>query len=139
MANTQLGNTGHISEINVTPFVDVMLVLLVIFMVTAPMMMRGEDVELPATTSKPIAAKTERLVITLDKSQAIFINEHKTSLDSLQDKLAAIHKARPETGVFLRADAALPYGFVVQVMAAVKGAGIKRIGMVTQAPKGKRR
>jgi biopolymer transport protein TolR len=126
------GSRRLMSEINVTPFVDVMLVLLIIFMVTAPMMMQGVDVNLPHTKTQPIASEEERLVISITGKQEIYLNEYKISLKTLQRKLETIYENRPDRAVFLRADEALPYGFVMEVMAAVRQSGIKRIGMVTE-------
>ena len=126
------GSRRLMSEINVTPFVDVMLVLLIIFMVTAPMMMQGVDVNLPHTTTQPIASEEERLVISITGKREIYLNEYKISLDTLQRKLETIYQNRPDRAVFLRADEALPYGFVMEVMAAVRQSGMKRIGMVTE-------
>jgi biopolymer transport protein TolR len=120
------------SEINVTPLVDVMLVLLIIFMVAAPMMMQGMDVQLPQTQAKTIQAQEERLVITLTKKQEIFINEYRVSREELQEKLKALYQNKKEGEVFLRADRSLPYGFVVQVMSDIKTAGIEKLGMVTE-------
>ena len=126
------GGRRLMSEINVTPFVDVMLVLLIIFMVTAPMMMQGVDVNLPQTTTQPIASEEERLVISITGKRNIYLNEYKISLNTLQRKLETIYQNRPDRAVFLRADQTLPYGFVMEVMAAVRQSGIKRIGMVTE-------
>jgi biopolymer transport protein TolR len=126
------GSRRLMSEINVTPFVDVMLVLLIIFMVTAPMMMQGVDVNLPHTETQPIASEEERLVISITGKQEIYLNEYKISLKTLQRKLETIYQDRPDRAVFLRADEGLSYGFVMEVMAAVRQSGIKRIGMVTE-------
>ncbi|MFP3869973.1 MAG: protein TolR [Syntrophobacteria bacterium] len=126
------GRPSLVSEINVTPFVDVMLVLLVIFMITAPMMMQGVDVNLPRTSIEPIPAEEERLVITVTGEGEIYLNEYKISLNSLERKLEGIFRNRADRAVFLRADESIPYGFVVQVMAAVRRSGIRRIGMVTE-------
>jgi biopolymer transport protein TolR len=128
------GNRRLLSEINVTPFVDVMLVLLIIFMVTAPMMMQGVDVNLPKTTTQPIRTEEERLVVTINAKQQIYLNEYQITLDSLVKKLQAIYQNQPDRAVFLRADRTVPYGFVVEVMAAVRRSGIVRIGMVTEPP-----
>ena len=126
------GSRRLMSEINVTPFVDVMLVLLIIFMVTAPMMMQGVDVNLPKTKTKPIAAEEERLVITVTAKRDVYLNEYKISLQSLEKKLENIFRDRTDRAVFLRADQSIPYGFVMEVMAAIRRSGIKRIGMVTE-------
>ena len=130
----EMNRGGHrlMSEINVTPFVDVMLVLLIIFMVTAPMMMQGVDVNLPQTSTEPIASEEERLVISITAKREIYLNEYKISVESLQRKMQTIYQNRPDRSVFLRADQGLPYGFVMEVMAAVRQSGIKRIGMVTE-------
>lgn len=121
-----------ISDINVTPFVDVMLVLLVIFMVTAPMMMQGVDVALPETTSQPLAAKKENLVVTINNQNQIFINTYQVEIDFLQDKLNKILEGRDTREVYLRADRDISYGFVVRVMAEIKAAGVDKLGMVTE-------
>ena len=120
------------SDINVTPFVDVMLVLLVIFMVTAPMMMQGVDVALPETTSEPLVAKKENLIITINKENQIYINDYQVSLDFLKEKLIKIFEGRKDREVYLRADKDIPYGMVVRVMAEIKGAGVEQLGMVTE-------
>jgi biopolymer transport protein TolR len=126
------GNADRLmSEINVTPLVDVMLVLLIIFMVTAPMMMQGVDVQLPETTSKPLAAEKEHLVLSIDLNNQIFINEFKVSLDSLRNSLTRLIENKPDKTAYLRADKSIPFGTVVRVMAEVKAAGIKNLGMVT--------
>lgn len=119
------------SDINVTPFVDVMLVLLIIFMVTAPMMMQGVDVSLPAATSDPLPAEEEHLIISINKDNQVFINNYQVALDNLKDKLIAILRGRVDREVYLRADKDISYGMVVRVMSEVKGAGIEKLGMVT--------
>jgi biopolymer transport protein TolR len=126
------GDRKLMSEINVTPLVDVMLVLLIIFMVAAPMMMQGMDVQLPKTQAKPIPSKEERLVITLNKDREIFIDRYRVSREEFQEKLKILYQNRKEGEVFLRADRSLPYGFVVQIMGDIKGAGIEKLGMVTE-------
>ena len=102
------GNRRLLSEINVTPFVDVMLVLLIIFMVTAPMMMQGVDVNLPKTTTQPIRTEEERLVVTITAKQQIYLNEYQITLESLVKKLEAIYQNQPDRAVFLRADRSVP-------------------------------
>lgn len=131
------GSKGQISDINVTPFVDVMLVLLIIFMVTAPMMTQGIDVKLPEASAPPIPSEEERLMVTITQDQKVFINEAGVDLESLGSKLAAMYQNKQDKhGVFLRADEKIPYGYVVQVMGAIRQAGIDQIGMVTDPLKG---
>ena len=119
------------SEINVTPFVDVMLVLLIIFMVTAPMLQQGVDVDLPKTKPSPIKIDEERLVVTVTRTKNVYINKRSFAVKDLKKKLEKIREANPGKEVFLRADKNVPYGFVVEVMAAIKEAGISKLGMVT--------
>jgi biopolymer transport protein TolR len=119
------------SDINVTPFVDVMLVLLIIFMVTAPMMMQGVDVSLPETTAEPLKSEKEHLVITISKDNNVYINDFQVTVDFLKEKLAKILEGRREREVFLKADKDISYGTVVKVMAEIKGAGVEKLGMVT--------
>lgn len=120
------------SDINVTPFVDVMLVLLIIFMVTAPMMMQGVEVNLPQTTTKPIKTPDEPLILTINKEREIFLENRKFDLDDLEPKIRKIFENRREKELLLRADRDVSYGLVVDVMARVKRAGIDKLGMVTE-------
>lgn len=122
-----------LAEINVVPLVDVVLVLLVIFMVTAPMLHRGLDVKLPLSTSNTIKAE-ERVVVTVERDQNIYIDKERVGAAQLEGKLRALKRHNPEVGVYLRADRTVPYGSVVQVMDSVKRAGIEKMGMVTDAP-----
>ena len=119
------------SDINVTPFVDVMLVLLIIFMVTAPMMMQGVDVSLPAATSDPLPAEQEQLMITIDKNNRIYLNNIAVGLENLKEKLSKIVETRGSREVYIRADKDISYGMVVRVMSEVKEAGVENLGMVT--------
>jgi len=120
------------SEINVTPFVDVMLVLLIIFMVTAPMMIQGLNVDLPEATAKPLDSEKEHLVITINKDQQVFINDFEVTVEFLGEKLLKILQGRSDRDVYLKADRNIPYGIVVQVMAEIKGAGVEQLGMITE-------
>jgi biopolymer transport protein TolR len=125
-------NDSFMAEINVTPFVDVMLVLLIIFMVTAPMMVQGLDVALPQVTAKPLETKEEQLMITVNKDQQVFINDFQVTVDTLQDKLSKILQGRTNPEVYLKADRDVPYGTVALVMAQIKDAGVDKLGMVTE-------
>ncbi len=122
------------SDINVTPFVDVMLVLLIIFMVTAPMMMQGVDVSLPEATSEPLPAENDQLIISINKDGQIFISDYQVSIAFLQEKLKSIIANRKDREVYLKADRNIPYGTVVLVMSEIKGAGVEKLGMVTEPP-----
>ena len=120
------------SDINVTPLVDVMLVLLIIFMVTAPMMMQGVEVNLPKTTTKSIKTEEDPLILTVNRKREIFIEKHRVKLENLQGKVESIFKYRRNKELLLRADKDVPYGFVIKVIAGVKRAGIDKLGMVTE-------
>jgi biopolymer transport protein TolR len=122
---------GALSEINIIPLVDVTLVLLLIFMLTAPLMYRGIDVNLPKTSGKPTVTE-ERMVLTLTKEQAIFLNDKPVPLASLEQHLRDTFKNRQDKTLYLRADQALQYGFVVETMDRVRRAGIEKLGMVTE-------
>lgn len=126
------GKSRMMSEINVTPFVDVMLVLLIIFMVAAPMMTQGVTVDLPEVNAPPVDAEQEPLVISVTVDGDVFINDTNVGLDGLEEKLTSISaNLQGNMHVLLRADQNINYGLVVQVMAAVKAAGVTDLGMVT--------
>ncbi len=125
------GSDRLMSDINVTPFVDVMLVLLIIFMVTAPMMVQGVDVALPEVSAKPMVTEKENLTVTIDRESNIYINDFKVRMDFLKEKLEKILAGKTDREVFFRADKDVPYGVVVGVMAEIKAAGVEKLGMVT--------
>lgn len=127
----QSGSDRLMSDINVTPFVDVMLVLLIIFMVTAPMMVQGVDVALPEVSATPMVTEKENLTVTIDREANIYINDFQVRMDFLKDKLEKILAGKSDREVFFRADKDVPYGIVVGVMAEIKAAGVDRLGMVT--------
>ncbi|OGP34212.1 MAG: protein TolR [Deltaproteobacteria bacterium GWC2_65_14] len=131
-SNGNGGGRRMMAEINVTPLVDVMLVLLIIFMVTAPMLTQGVDVNLPQANAKALKAEEERLVITVDANSRIFIGEQPVEFNRMSRALKAIVERRQDRQVFFRADRAVPYGFVVKVIAEVRNAGIEKLGMVTE-------
>lgn len=120
-----------LSEINVTPFVDVVLVLLVIFLITAPMMLRGIDVKVPKTETKNVGPE-ERLMLTVTREKAVYLDGQPITLPRLERALDGLRQRNPKAAVFLRADEGVAYGVVVKVMDAVKKAGIERLGMVTE-------
>ncbi len=126
------GDRRMMAEINVTPLVDVMLVLLIIFMVTAPMLTQGVDVNLPQANAKAMRADEERLVITVDANSRIFIGSQPVEFNRMSKTLKAIVSRRTDRQVFFRADRAVPYGFVVKVIAEARNAGIEKLGMVTE-------
>ncbi|HVO94363.1 MAG TPA: protein TolR [Terriglobales bacterium] len=123
-----------IAQINVTPLVDVMLVLLVIFMVTAPIIQQGVQVNLPQTKSSAIPGTEEFLVVTVAKNGKIYLNDNPMNPGELGQKLAAIKKLQANKQVYLRADQDVRYGVVMRTIAEIKQAGIERLGMVTRPP-----
>jgi len=126
------GDRRMMADINVTPLVDVMLVLLIIFMVTAPMLTQGVDVNLPQANAKSMRADEERLVITVDANSRIFIGRQPVEFNRMSRTLKAVVAQRTDRQVFFRADRAVPYGFVVKVIAEARNAGIEKLGMVTE-------
>jgi biopolymer transport protein TolR len=126
------GRSDLISDINVTPLVDVMLVLLIIFMVTAPMMIHGVKVNLPITESKSIKSKEDPLILSITKKRLIFIEDYNVTFNALKGKLQKIVANRAGKEILLQADKDVPYGFVMKVMSQVKEAGISKVGMITE-------
>ena len=124
------------ADINVTPLVDVMLVLLIIFMVTAPMLSMGIDVNLPRVKSKSLDLAEEKLILSINENKEIFLNKTRMPLQDLNAKLAAIFAERVDREVFMRADKNVPYGFVVEVMSEIRKAGVDKLGMITEPPEG---
>ena len=119
-----------LSEINVVPLVDVVLVLLIIFMVTAPLLYRGIDVDLPKSVTNTIQPE-ERIILTVSKLQTIYLDREEMNLSRLEKSLTDRAKTNPEIAVYLRADEQVPYGMIVQIMDIIKRVGIDRLGMVT--------
>ena len=133
--------TRLMSEINVTPFVDVMLVLLVIFMVTAPMMTSGMKVDVPQTTHERMDIEPKGLVVSVDASRRVTINDYQLDASQIAERLPKILESMKADEVYLKADRTLPYGFVMSVMASIREAGVEKIGMVTEpaAPESQKR
>lgn len=121
-----------LSEINVTPFVDVMLVLLIIFMVTAPMMQQGIDVDLPETTTQDIRIQDEPLILSVQSDGKVFLGRTEIPIEELEPKMKAILEGLDRKEIFLRADQAAQYGVVAKALAAARGAGATKLGMVTE-------
>lgn len=130
-SNNDKGSGSALSEINVTPLVDVMLVLLIIFMIAAPMLTTGVDVELPKAEAPRMDIDEEVPVITVQRDQRIFLFEEEVSLDVLKERLASDKRVRSVGEVFVQADEEVPYGAVAQVLAMVRQAGIGKMGLVT--------
>ena len=127
--NRRIG--ANLAEINIVPLVDVVLGLLLIFMLTAPMMYRGIDVNLPKAAAKPTAVE-ERMVLTVTKDQALFLNDKRVAPAALEAALRQAFASRTEKTLYLKADAGLQYGAVIETMDRVRRAGIERLGMVTE-------
>ena len=146
-SNRSGGGRVTMSEINVTPMVDVMLVLLIIFMVTAPLIQQGVKVNLPEARAAPVEAADKKLVLSIDAQRRVFLGEAEVPVADLEQKLATNAKAQADKELYLHADRDVPYGVVVDIMAAAQRAGITNVGMITDptpaasrptAPKGKK-
>jgi biopolymer transport protein TolR len=122
---------SSLAEINIVPLVDVVLVLLLIFMLTAPMMYRGIDVNLPKAASRPTAVE-ERMVLTVTRDQTLYLNDRPVALSALDTTLRDVFGARTDKTLYLKADAGLAYGLVIETMDRVRRAGIEKLGMVTE-------
>jgi biopolymer transport protein TolR len=120
------------ADINVTPLVDVMLVLLIIFMVTAPMMMQGVDVNLPKTKATNIKTEEDPFQVSVNKKGEIFLESKKIKLEELESKIQSIFKYRQEKELLLRADKDIAYGIVIKVLAEINRAGISKVGIITE-------
>src|SRR5579864_8781678 len=129
------GQRGKLaSQINVTPLVDVMLVLLIIFMVTAPIIQQGVEVSIPKVKAAALKSNEQEFVVSITRDGQTYLNDSKLQPAELTDKLEAISHTRPDLQVFIRADEQVAYGEVIRTMAAIKAAGIENVGMVTQEP-----
>jgi len=134
MAFSSQRNNEALSQINVTPLVDVMLVLLVIFMVTAPILHQGVDVNLPKVEGGALKGEDVQLVVTVSANGLVYLNDTVLPAADLSTKLLAILREQPDRNVYLRADAAVPYGDVMRVIGSLRAAGVQRLGMITEPP-----
>jgi biopolymer transport protein TolR len=141
--STSSSGRQTLSEINVTPLVDVMLVLLIIFMVTAPLIQQGVEVNLPQAKAQAVKAEEQKLVLSVKSDRSIYLGTDdkpaRLSLDDLEDKLRSNVRVSRDRELYLMADRSLPYGFVVEVMAAVQRAGVTNLGMITNPSPPQRR
>lgn len=129
------GRYQPMSEINVTPFVDVMLVLLIIFMITAPLLTVGVPVDLPKTKAATLSDTDEPIVVTVNAEGSLFIQEHEVLLSKLVPRLVAVTGANPGIRVFVRGDKSIHYGRVLEVMGAISAAGFKKVSLMAELPK----
>ena len=131
----KVGSYRPMSEINVTPMVDVMLVLLVVFMITAPLLTVGVPVDLPKTKSSVIVGEDEPLVVTLNAEGKLFLQDTEVALDKLVARLTAITENRKETRVFVRGDRKIAYGKIMEVMGLINRTGFDRVALITELPR----
>lgn len=137
MSTRNGGHTTALAEINITPLVDVILVLLIIFMVTAPLLSQGLDVQLPVAGAPALERSEQDVVMTIDKTGKIYIQDDKNPyrMEELQEKVSAIFERREKKEILIRADQDVPYGTVVKAISLAKEAGIERVGMITEESK----
>jgi len=128
---SSIGHRELASEINIIPLVDVMLVLLIVFMITAPLLHRGMDIKLPKASTNNIKG-TERTVLTVEKNQTVHLGKEEIGLARLEERLLLLKGNSPDVSLYLRADRDVPYGTVVHVMDLIKRAGIVKLGIVTE-------
>ena len=132
--NAPKRSKGPLSEINIIPLVDVMLVLLIIFMIAAPMMQQGLPINLPKVTARALPSKDDIQIVTVTKNQEIILNSKKLALNDLKAGIQLLFANKSDKEIFLKADAAVPYGFVVTCMGIIKEAGIEKVNIVTKPP-----
>jgi biopolymer transport protein TolR len=121
-----------LSEINIIPLVDVMLVLLIIFMITAPMMQHGMNIDIPKVTTKPLPTKDEPQILNVTKDQKLILNEKKLAVKDLKAAIQLLFSNKSTKEIYLRADKEVPYGFVVSCMGLIREAGVEKINIVTK-------
>lgn len=130
-SSSSRGRNSVLSEINVTPFVDVMLVLLIIFMVTAPMMQQGLEVDLPETANSGVSTSDEPFVLSIKKNKEIIVGDSHFPMEGMAARLKAIFETRKNRQIYIQADRKVDYGFVAEVMGEIRAAGIFQIGLIT--------
>ena len=131
---TSKDSKGPLSEINVVPLVDIMLVLLIIFMITAPMMQHGMNIDIPKVTTRPMPTKDEPQVLSVTKDERLILNEKKLEFKDLKPAIQLLFANKKDKEIYLRADKDVPYGFVVSCMGLIREAGIEKINIVTRPP-----
>jgi len=130
--NAPKSSKGPLSEINMIPLIDVMLVLLIVFMIAAPMMQQGLPIDLPKVTTKPLPSKDDAQVVTITRNKEVVLNEKRLALKDLKAAIQFLFTNKPEKEVFLKADSAVPYGFVVSCMGIIREAGVEKVNIVTK-------
>jgi len=131
---TSKDSKGPLSEINVVPLVDIMLVLLIIFMITAPMMQHGMNIDIPKVTTRPMPTKDEPQILSVTKDERLILNEKKLEFKDLKAAIQLLFANKKDKEIYLRADKDVPYGFVVSCMGLIREAGIEKINIVTKPP-----
>jgi len=132
--NAPRQSKGPLSEINIIPLVDVMLVLLIIFMIAAPMMQQGLPINLPKVTARPLPSKEDIQIVTVTKNEEIIVNSKRLDLKDLKAGIQLLFANKPDKEIFLKADSTVPYGFIVSCMGIIKEAGIEKVNIVTKPP-----
>lgn len=132
MKSNRDSKSGPLSEINIIPLVDVMLVLLIIFMITAPMMQHGMNIDIPKVTTKPLLTKDEPQILNITKDQRLILNEKKLAAKDLKAAIQLLFSNKSTKEIYLRADKEVPYGFVVSCMGLIREAGVEKINIVTK-------
>lgn len=130
--NAPRSSKGPLSEINIIPLVDVMLVLLIIFMIAAPMMQQGLPIELPKVTAKPLPSKDDVQIMTITRGREIVLNSKKLDIRDLKAGIEMLFANKSDKEIFLKADAAVPYGFIVSCMGIIREAGVEKVNIVTK-------
>ncbi len=132
--NAPRRSKGPLSEINIIPLVDVMLVLLIIFMIAAPMMQQGLPINLPKVTARPLPSKEDIQIVTVTKNEEIMVNSKRLDLKDLKAGIQLLFANKSDKEIFLKADSAVPYGFIVCCMGIIKEAGVEKVNIVTKPP-----